>query len=173
MKEYKKRIILIISIILVIIIVFSLVKVFKESENRIFKTEYGLNETAEIDDIKLKLTNANYINNSSGIEVTFEITNKQDNTITITPDDYFKLYDINKVQIPNKFSNNKNIVKKDETVIYKLQYDIAKRGLYEIYFYSQIAENNIKFSFNSKSIELDKVTEGGSDKEEEKVIENN
>ena len=56
------------------------------------------------------------------------------------------------VQIPNKYTNDKSIIKKDETITYKLQYDVASKELYEIYFYSQIVENNIKFSFTSSEI---------------------
>ena len=33
------------------------------------------------------------------------MTNKRDNTVTIKSDEMFKLYDINKVQIPNNYTN--------------------------------------------------------------------
>ena len=164
---------LIIKITIIVLIVLGLIFfIFLGRDNsKILKPEYGINETASIDNIELKLTNVKYINKASGIEVSFDITNKTDNTITIIPEDYFKFYDVNKVQIPNKYKNDKNIIKKDETLVYKLQYDVTKKELYEIYFYSQIAENNVKFSFKSKDIELDEVTESGSDKKEEKTID--
>ena len=44
------------------------------------------------------------------------MTNKRDNTVTIKSDEMFKLYDINKVQIPNNYTNSTNIIKKDETI---------------------------------------------------------
>ena len=147
------KIIVIAGIVLVIIAI--LMFVFKDNNNNILKSEYTINEVGYIDDIEVSLINAIYINNDTGIEVTFKITNKRDNTITITPDDYFVFYDINKVQIPNKYENDKNIIKKNETVNYKLQYDVTKKELYEIYFYSQVVENNIKFSFKSSDIKSD------------------
>ena len=133
------KIIVIAGIVLVIIAI--LMFAFKDNNNNILKSEYTINEVGYIDDIEVSLINAIYINNDTGIEVTFKITNKRDNTITITPDDYFVFYDINKVQIPNKYENDKNIIKKNETVNYKLQYDVTKKELYEIYFYSQVVEN--------------------------------
>lgn len=144
------KIIVTVAIILIGIALF--VASFKDTTSIVLKSEYAFGEVGYIDDIEVTLTNASYINNDTGVEVTFEITNKRDNTITITPDDYFVFYDINQVQIPNKYSNDKNIVKKDETIIYKLQYDVTKKELYEIYFYSQIVENNVKFSFKSSDI---------------------
>lgn len=138
---------------IILIIIAISVSIIKGNENDyVLKSEYNINEKGYIDDIEVVLKNVSYINNDTGIEVTFEITNKQNNTITIKPDDYFVFYDVNKVQIPNKYTNDKNIIKKDEKIIYKLQYDVRKKELYEIYFYSQIVENNIKFSFKSSEI---------------------
>ena len=137
-KQNKKdektiKFIVIAGIILIAIAIF--VFAFKDNNNYILKSEYSINEVGYIDDIEVSLINASYINNDTGIEVTFKITNKRNNTITITPDDYFVFYDINKVQIPNKYTNDKNIIKKNETINYKLQYDVTKKELYEIYFY--------------------------------------
>ena len=165
-KKFIKTFLIILAIIIAIFVSLDLY----DRENHLLKPEYNIGEKGFLDDINITLKNVKYINKDTGIEVTFELINKQDNTITIQPDDYFKFYDINKVQIPNKYENDKNIIKKDEKLIYKLQYDVTKKNLYEIYFYSQIAENNIKFKFKSSDIELDKVTEGGSDEEIEKTI---
>ena len=163
------KIIVIAGIVLVIIAI--LMFVFKDNNNNILKSEYTINEVGYIDDIEVSLINAIYINNDTGIEVTFKITNKRDNTITITPDDYFVFYDINKVQIPNKYENDKNIIKKNETVNYKLQYDVTKKELYEIYFYSQVVENNIKFSFKSSDIKSDILSEEKANTKEDQLIE--
>ena len=163
------KIIVIAGIVLVIIAI--LMFAFKDNNNNILKSEYTINEVGYIDDIEVSLINAIYINNDTGIEVTFKITNKRDNTITITPDDYFVFYDINKVQIPNKYENDKNIIKKNETVNYKLQYDVTKKELYEIYFYSQVVENNIKFSFKSSDIKSDILSEEKANTKEEQLIE--
>ena len=163
------KIIVIAGIVLVIIAI--LMFVFKDNNNNILNSEYTINEVGYIDDIEVSLINAIYINNDTGIEVTFKITNKRDNTITITPDDYFVFYDINKVQIPNKYENDKNIIKKNETVNYKLQYDVTKKELYEIYFYSQVVENNIKFSFKSSDIKSDILSEEKANTKEEQLIE--
>ena len=152
-------------------VLIGLIFIIANNNDQILKSEYKIGERAILDDIDLKLTDVKYINKQTGIEITFEIINKQSNTITIKPDDYFKFYDINKVQIPNKFENDKNIVKKNEKLIFKLQYNVTKKEVYEIYFYSQIAENNIKFKFNTKDIKLDEVTTGGSVKKEEETID--
>lgn len=169
-KDKKSiRFVVIAGIILILIAIIALV--FKNDDNHILKSEYSMHEVGYIDDIEVTLVNATYINNDTGIEVTFELTNKRDNTITITPDDYFVFYDINKVQIPNKYTNDKNIIKKDETITYKLQYDVTKKELYEIYFYSQVVENNIKFSFKSSDISTNVLDEENESDNEEKSIE--
>lgn len=169
-KDKKSiRFVVIAGIILILIAIIALV--FKNDDNHILKSEYSMHEVGYIDDIEVTLVNATYINNDTGIEVTFELTNKRDNTITITPDDYFVFYDINKVQIPNKYTNDKNIVKKDETITYKLQYDVTKKELYEIYFYSQVVENNIKFSFKSSDISTNVLDKENVNDNEEQSIE--
>ena len=156
-KDYKKIFTLLaIGLILVTFIIFV---IYNGDGNHILKSEYKMNEEGYLDKIEVKLTKANYINNNTGIEVTFEITNKTKNTITITADDYFKFYDVNEVQIPNKYTSNPKIVKRNETIIYKLQYDVTTKELYEIYFYSGIVENNIKFSFKSNEIDQEVVLE--------------
>ena len=163
------RFVIIAGIILILIAISTLV--FKNDDKHSLKSEYSMHEVGYIDDIEVTLVNASYINNDTGIEVTFELTNKRDNTITITPDDYFVFYDINKVQIPNKYTNDKNIIKKDETITYKLQYDVTKKELYEIYFYSQVVENNIKFSFKSSDISTNVLDEEKVNDNEEQSIE--
>lgn len=108
------------------------------------KTEYFLNETATIDDIEITMTKASYSNNI--LEVEFKIKNERNNTISIAPDTYFKLYDINQVQVPNKYENDNNMIKNGDTITLTLQYNIQEKSLYEILFYSGIVENNIKFT---------------------------
>ena len=80
------------------------------------------------------------------------MTNKRDNTVAINADDMFRLYDINKVQIPNSYNNSTTIIKKDETITYILEYGVAKKEIYELYFYSGVVENNIRFNITSKDI---------------------
>lgn len=150
-KIDKKRAIIIAVICLILALFISFV-ISNSDGNHILKSEYSINESGYLDKIEITLKKVNYIHNNTGIEATFEITNKTKNTITITPDDYFKFYDINEVQIPNKYTSNPKIVKKNETVLYKLQYDVTKKEIYEIYFYSQVVENNIKFTFKSSDI---------------------
>ena len=86
------------------------------------------------------------------LRIKIKMTNKRDNTVTIKSDEMFKLYDINKVQIPNNYTNSTNIIKKDETITYILEYNVAKKEIYELYFYSGIVENNIRFNITSKDI---------------------
>ena len=148
-KSKNKIIIILIGLIIVVAAIFLLII---DKDEYAFKSEYKIGEQALIDDIELTLNQVTHINNNTGIELTFQITNKTNNTITINADKYFVFYDINMVQIPNKYNNDKSIIKKDETITYKLQYDVASKELYEIYFYSQIVENNIKFSFTSSEI---------------------
>ena len=108
----KVKLIVIIGIILIATAIFSFM--VKSDNNYVLKSEYNMGEMGYLDDIEVTLKDATYINKGTGIKVTFRITNKRDNTITITPDDYFVFYDINKVQIPNKYSNDKNIIKKEQ-----------------------------------------------------------
>lgn len=153
-NQSQKKLMIIIGAIIVSIAIFLLLN---SGDQKILKSEYSMGEDGYADDIAIKLTDAVYINNDTGIEITFKITNKRNNTITIVPDDYFKFYDINKVQIPNKYTNDNNILKKNETINYKLQYDVTKKELYEIYFYSQIVENNVKFTFKSSDIRVNDI----------------
>ena len=156
-KKKKQRNIMI--LVGIVILISAFVVIFNNNSTQILKSEYSIGEVGHIDDITIVLDEVTYINNDTGIELTFEITNERSNTITITPDDYFVFYDINQVQIPNKYTNDKNIVKKDETITYKLQYDVTRKELYEIYFYSQVVENNIKFSFKSSDIKSNNIAE--------------
>lgn len=121
------------------------------NQNYINKTEFFLNEDAYIDDISIKMTKAS-INENNMLEIVFSITNNRKNTITLVADNYFKLYDINKVQIHNQYQNNTNIIKKDQTINYTLIYDIKDKEIYEIYFYSGIVENNIKFTITGNEL---------------------
>lgn len=116
--------------------------------NKNIKTNYSIREDATLDNFNLVLENAKILENDS-LELIFKITNNSNNTITITPDDYFKLYDINHVQIPNLYKNNTNIIKSKNTITYTLQYNISSKEIYEVYFYSGIVENNIKFTITS------------------------
>ena len=119
--------------------------------NYINKTEFFINEEANIDQLGVKLTKA-IINENNVLEVVFSVTNNRDNSITIVPDNYFKLFDINMVQIPNQYNNNVNLIKKNQTVNYTLMYDVVDKEIYEIYFYSGIVENNIKFTITKSEL---------------------
>ena len=157
-KEFNPKAIFLIFVTL-ICVSFIIFVIMNSDGGHILKSEYSMGEAGYLDKIEVTLKKVNYIHNKSAIDVTFEITNKTDNTITITPDDYFKFYDINEVQIPNKYTTNNKIVRKDETISYKLEYDVTEKELYEIYFYSQVVENNIKFSFKSSDISPEIVQE--------------
>ena len=138
--------------ILSLVIIFTIVLLFAGCDNTIPKTEFGLNEEAKIDDIEIKLINANLIENNI-LEAIFEIENDRGATITLDPDTNFKLYDINQVQVPNIYENNSNIVKDENKIIYTLQYNVSEKNIYEIYFYSGVVENNIKFTITNLDLE--------------------
>lgn len=163
--DKRKFVIIICAFVLIICFICFMAK--NVNEFHILKSDYLIEEKGYLDKIEVTLQKVNYIHNNTGIEATFEITNKTNKTITVTPDEYFKFYDINEVQIPNKYTSNPKIVKKDETIIYKLQYDITKKEIYEIYFYSQVVENNIKFSFNSGDISEEVISDNNVTVEEE------
>ncbi len=167
-KELDVRVIFLVFVTLICISFIAFV-IKNNDGGHILKSEYSIGEAGYLDKIEVTLTKVNYIHNKSAIDITFEITNKTDNTITIIPDDYFKFYDINEVQIPNKYTTNTKIVRSDETIIYKLEYDVTQKELYEIYFYSQVVENNIKFSFKASDISPEIVQE--KDISTEKKIE--
>ena len=174
MKEKKLNKKVIIYFLGAIFFIIGLIVLFimsnQNNSTGILKTEYSIGEVGELDHIKVVLKDVNYANNNTSIDLTFEITNNSKNTITIIPDDYFVFYDVNKVQIPNKHTNNKSIIKKDETLTYKLQYDTPNKELYEVYFYSQVVENNIKFTFKATDIKPAVIDENNiktEEKEEE------
>ncbi len=121
------------------------------TENKQLKTQYNFNEQGYLDDIEIKIIKATLADEQ--LELTVEITNRQNNTITISADNNFRLYDINQVQIPNQYINHNNIIKKDQTITYTLKYNVSPKETYDILFYSGIVENNIKFSITSKNIE--------------------
>ena len=116
------------------------------------KPEYSVNEQAIADNIELLINEVTYNETHQTLKIKIKMTNKRDNTITIKSDEMFRLYDINKVQIPNSYNNSVNIIKKDETITYILEYSVSKKEIYELYFYSGIIENNIRFNITSKDI---------------------
>lgn len=140
-----------IKIIGVLVLSIFMVGCGRNLNNITSKTSFEINETAKIDKLEITLINVNEIGNDT-IEFIFKIKNNRSNSITLNPDNNFKIYNINSVQIPNIFSNDSNIIKSNDTVNYTLQYNIKNRELYEIYFYSGIVENNIKFTVTSKEI---------------------
>ena len=140
-----------IKIISVLVLSIFMVGCGRNLNNITSKTSFEINETAKIDKLEVTLINVNEIGNDT-IEFIFKIKNNRSNSITLNPDNNFKIYNINSVQIPNIFSNDSNIIKSNDTVNYTLQYNIKNRELYEIYFYSGIVENNIKFTVTSKEI---------------------
>lgn len=140
-----------IKIISVLVLSIFMVGCGRNLNNITSKTSFEINETAKIDKLEITLINVNEIGNDT-IEFIFKIKNNRSNSITLNPDNNFKIYNINSVQIPNIFSNDSNIIKSNDTINYTLQYNIKNRELYEIYFYSGIVENNIKFTITSKEI---------------------
>ena len=96
-------------LLLIVLLLLPLVLLTGCSEE-IIKTEYQLNEEAKMDDLVITLTDASY--NNGVLEAVFKITNNRKNSVTISPNVNFKLYDINKVQIPNIYSNDTSIIKK-------------------------------------------------------------
>lgn len=138
----------IISLILISIII---VGCGRDLSNITSKTSYKINETAKIDKLEITLTNFKYLDNDI-VEFTFKITNNRDNSITLNPDNNFKIYNSTNAQIPNIYSNDSNIIKSKDTMNYTLQYNIKNRELYEILFYSGIVENNIKFTVANNDI---------------------
>ena len=138
----------IISLILISIII---VGCGRDLSNITSKTSYKINETAKIDKLEITLTNFKYLDNDI-VEFTFKITNNRDNSITLNPDNNFKIYNSTNAQIPNIYSNDSNIIKSKDTLTHTLQYNIKNRELYEILFYSGIVENNIKFTVTNNDI---------------------
>lgn len=135
------------KIFILCIAVFVFALVLTGCDNTPVKTEYELNEPAKLDDIEITMVDTSYQNNI--LEVEFKIKNNRDNTISIAPDTYFRLYDINQVQVPNKYQNDNNMIKQGDTINFTLQYYIQEKELYEILFYSGIVENNIKFTITN------------------------
>lgn len=137
--------------ILLIIICFIVMFITGCTSNVIPKSEYLMNEVAEMDNLKIELKTAIW-NENQELELNFEIENNRKDTITIVPDENFKLYDINKVQIPNTYIGNSIVIKKNEKRTITLNYNVSDKKLYEIYFYSGMVDNNIKFSITDSDI---------------------
>ena len=95
----------------------------RDLSNITSKTSYKINETAKIDKLEITLTNFKYLDNDI-VEFTFKITNNRDNSITLNPDNNFKIYNSTSAQIPNIYSNDSNIIKSKDTMNYTLQYNI-------------------------------------------------
>lgn len=140
-----------VKIISLMLFVVLLVGCGRDLSNITSKTSYKINETAKIDKLEITLTNFKYLDNDI-VEFTFKITNNRDNSITLNPDNNFKIYNSTSAQIPNIYSNDSNIIKSKDTMNYTLQYNIKNRELYEILFYSGIVENNIKFTVTNNDI---------------------
>lgn len=140
-----------VKIISLMLFVVLLVGCGRDLSNITSKTSYKINETAKIDKLEITLTNFKYLYNDI-VEFTFKITNNRDNSITLNPDNNFKIYNSTNAQIPNIYSNDSNIIKSKDTMNYTLQYNIKNRELYEILFYSGIVENNIKFTVTNNDI---------------------
>ncbi len=133
-----------------LLVLFSLLLLFGGC-SKAFKTVYGFNEEAYIDDIKIKLVDVRLRENQE-LEFTFRLTNYRNNTVTISADNNFKFYDINEIELVNQYVNNNSIIKKGDTINYTLRYIVDKKQTYDILFYSGIVENNIKFNITSKDI---------------------
>ena len=138
------------KILLIGLIIITVLITGCSNGNIVPKTEFVKGEQALLDDIYLTLNEVGYQDDT--LTLNFKIENKTKNTITIIPDSNFKLYDINQVQIKNTYSNNTNVIKKNEIINYTLEYNIDKKEIYDVYFYSGIVENNIKFNITSGDI---------------------
>lgn len=114
--------------------------------------KYSINEKATLDNIDITLKKATLFE-SDTLELSFEINNNQKSSITISPEKNFKFYGINKVLIPNIYSNDNNIIKSNETINYTLLYNIGDKEIYDILFYSGRGNNNIKFSLTKLDLE--------------------
>lgn len=137
--------------ILLIVICFIVMFITGCTSNVIPKSEYLINEEAEMDNLIITLKSASKLENDE-LELVFEIKNNRKDTITITADEFFKLYDINKVQIPNTYEESSAVIKKNKKRNVTLNYKVSDKKLYEIYFYSGIVDNNIKFSITDSDI---------------------
>ncbi len=137
--------------VLLIVICFIVMFITGCTSNVIPKSEYSINEQAEMDNLKITLKSVSKLENNE-LELVFEIQNNRKDTITITADEFFKLYDINKVQIPNTYEESSTVIKKNEKRNVTLNYKVSDKKLYEIYFYSGMVDNNIKFSFTDSDI---------------------
>lgn len=114
--------------------------------------KYSINEKATLDNIDITLKKATLFE-SDTLELSFEINNNQKSSITISPEKNFKFYGINKVLIPNIYSNDNNIIKSNETINYTLLYNIGDKEIYDILFYFGRGNNNIKFSLTKLDLE--------------------
>ena len=78
----------------------------RDLNNITSKTSYVMNEKASMDKLEITLTNAKYLDNDI-IEFVFKITNNRSNSITLNPDNNFKIYNSTNAQIPNIYTNDR------------------------------------------------------------------
>ena len=151
-KKSKKWIIISSLIIVIILLIFSTIFALINIGNK--KIIKGI-LIENIDVSNLTIEEANSLLN--------EITDKEkENEIIFkykeveTPITYEALeveFDIKeKVEKAYQVGRGSNIIKNNQTVPYILEYNITKKEIYELYFYSGVVENHIKFNITSKDI---------------------
>lgn len=129
----------------------------KEPEKNTINNEYKINEEVETDKLNVKLNDVYYNDDKTGIEVSFDITNNSDKTITIDPEENFKIYNDKKEQLKNTYQNETNIIKKGETLTFTLHYESGNKESYDISFVSDQLKKDIKFNFKSTEVKTREI----------------
>lgn len=116
------------------------------------KTEFYLNEEAKIDYYNIILNDIvetkSFENNNpekdNYLILEFKITNNSNKTQILNSEDNFKLI-IDNNTYKDLYHNAETEIQPNESVMYQVIYDVPEKDSYDIYFYSGVVSNNIKF----------------------------
>lgn len=116
------------------------------------KTEFYLNEEAKIDHYNIILNDIvetksfenNNPENDNYLILEFKITNNSDKTQILNSENNFKLI-IDNNTYKDLYHNTETEIQPNESIMYQVIYDVPEKDSYDLYFYSGVVSNNIKF----------------------------
>lgn len=121
--------------------------------NREYKTSYKINENATIDYFNIECTGYELVNeynqqsakNGIFLKVNYKLTNKNEKSVNLTANNYFKLYKDN--NLINGIGED-IILESNQETEYTVLFDTSIDDTYKVLFYSNVVTNNIAFELN-------------------------
>ena len=117
------------------------------------KTEFFLNEEATIDNYTIELNDVITSNhfqdvtpeNDTYLTLEFKITNNSNEKQVLDSDKNFD-FKIDSIRYTDLNHNKELTLEPNETIMYKVVYDVPEKDSYSLIFYSGVVSNNIKFT---------------------------